>query len=84
MCVRACGVTAMPKRVKNAKIALIDFNLTKQKLSMGVSVNITDPAKLEGILKRLTYSSFCISINNRRNAITFILISFVDDSERVI
>jgi len=43
---------AMPKRIKNAKIALIDFNLTKQKLSMGVSVSITDPSKLEGVLKR--------------------------------
>lgn len=43
---------AMPKRIKNAKIALIDFNLTKQKLSMGVAVNITDPTKLEGVLQR--------------------------------
>lgn len=43
---------AMPKRIKNAKIALIDFNLTKQKLNMGVTVNITDPSKLEGVLQR--------------------------------
>jgi chaperonin GroEL (HSP60 family) len=42
----------MPKRIKNAKIALIDFNLTKQKLNMGVTVNITDPSKLEGVLQR--------------------------------
>jgi len=43
---------AMPKRIKNAKIAIIDFNLTKQKMSMGITVNITDPTKLEGIIKR--------------------------------
>jgi hypothetical protein len=42
----------MPKRIKNAKIALIDFNLTKQKLNMGVTVNIIDPSKLEGVLQR--------------------------------
>jgi T-complex protein 1 subunit alpha len=48
---------AMPKRIKNAKIALIDFNLTKQKLNMGVTVNITDPSKLEGVLKGKLISS---------------------------
>ena len=28
----------MPRRVKNAKIALLDFNLTKTKMDMGVHV----------------------------------------------
>ena len=49
----------MPKRIKNAKIALIDFNLTKQKLNMGVTVNITDPSKLEGVLQRYVSETQC-------------------------
>jgi T-complex protein 1 subunit alpha len=43
---------AMPKRIKNAKIALLDFNLTKQKMGHGIVVNITDPTKLDGIIKK--------------------------------
>jgi len=43
---------AMPKHIKNAKIALVDFNLNKQRMGMGVSVVITDPSKIEEIKQR--------------------------------
>jgi len=43
---------AMPKRIKNAKIAILDFGLTKQKLGHGITVTVTDPKKLEAIQKR--------------------------------
>lgn len=42
----------MPKRIQNAKIAFLDFNLNKQKMPMGVLLNPTDPGKLEGIRER--------------------------------
>lgn len=37
----------MPTRVSPAKIALIDFNLQKFKMAMGVNVEVTDPKELE-------------------------------------
>ena len=43
---------AMPKRVKAAKIACLDINLQRARLPMGVTVEITDPEKLEAIRKR--------------------------------
>jgi len=43
---------AMPKKITNAKIALIDFNLNKQKMALGVQVVVTDPSKVEDIKKR--------------------------------
>eukprot|EP01103_Thecamoeba_quadrilineata_P020248 TRINITY_DN8593_c0_g1_i1.p1 TRINITY_DN8593_c0_g1~~TRINITY_DN8593_c0_g1_i1.p1 ORF type:complete len:548 (+),score=112.08 TRINITY_DN8593_c0_g1_i1:2-1645(+) len=43
---------AMPKVIKNAKIVCVDFNLNKAKMQQGVSFNITDPTKLEGIKQR--------------------------------
>jgi len=43
---------AMPRVVKNAKIALLDMNLNKEKLPLGVSVTITDTKKVEGIRQR--------------------------------
>eukprot|EP00054_Salpingoeca_dolichothecata_P038448 m.13921 g.13921 ORF g.13921 m.13921 type:complete len:553 (+) comp8631_c0_seq2:11-1669(+) len=43
---------AMPKRIQNAKIACLDFNLMKTKMKMGVQVLVTDPEKLEAIRKR--------------------------------
>lgn len=39
----------MPKMVKNAKIACIDFNLQKTKMLMGVQVLVNDPKELEKI-----------------------------------
>lgn len=42
----------MPKKIMNAKIACLDFNLQKTKMKMGVQVLITDPDKLEGIRAR--------------------------------
>lgn len=42
----------MPRTVKNAKIALLDFDLRKSKLKMGVSVEVTDVNKLEDIRER--------------------------------
>lgn len=42
----------MPKKVTKAKIALLDFNLQKTKLPMGVSITITDPKELLAIHAR--------------------------------
>lgn len=42
----------MPKRIKNAKIACLDFSLQKAKMHLGVSVVVEDPDKLEAIRKR--------------------------------
>merc|ERR1711959_880611 len=49
-CVRASE--AMPKIVKNAKIALLDYNLNKYRAPMGVEVVVKDPAELEAIRAR--------------------------------
>merc|ERR1719472_709659 len=42
----------MPRTVKNAKIALLDIDLRKAKMVMGVQVVVTDPKKLEDIRQR--------------------------------
>ena len=42
----------MPRTVKNAKIALLDIDLRKSKMSMGVQVVVTDPTQLEAIRQR--------------------------------
>merc|ERR1719181_2611863 len=42
----------MPQVVKNAKIALLDIDLRKSKMAMGVQVVVTDPKKLEDIRQR--------------------------------
>uniref|UniRef100_A0A7S3SL76 T-complex protein 1 subunit alpha n=3 Tax=Choreotrichia TaxID=141411 RepID=A0A7S3SL76_9SPIT len=42
----------MPRYIKNAKIALLDIDLRKTKMAMGVSVVVTDPKKLEEIRQR--------------------------------
>jgi len=49
-CNKACD--AMPKRVVNAKIAVLDFSLNKTKMKMGVEVLVEDPDELESIRKR--------------------------------
>jgi T-complex protein 1 subunit alpha len=43
---------AMPKRIENAKIACLDFDLRKSRMKMGVNVVIDDPEQLEAIRKR--------------------------------
>eukprot|EP00324_Dicrateria_rotunda_P007203 CAMPEP_0206157052 /NCGR_PEP_ID=MMETSP1474-20131121/3570_1 /ASSEMBLY_ACC=CAM_ASM_001110 /TAXON_ID=97495 /ORGANISM="Imantonia sp., Strain RCC918" /LENGTH=539 /DNA_ID=CAMNT_0053556437 /DNA_START=30 /DNA_END=1646 /DNA_ORIENTATION=- len=42
----------MPRTVKNAKIALLDIDLRKSKMAMGVQVVVTDPTQLEAIRQR--------------------------------
>ncbi|XP_054157873.1 T-complex protein 1 subunit alpha-like [Oppia nitens] len=42
----------MPRTVKNAKIALLDFPLQKTKLKMGVQILVSDPEQLEAIRQR--------------------------------
>lgn len=42
----------MPKYVKNAKIAMLDFSLQKAKMNLGVHVLVDDPDKLEAIRER--------------------------------
>lgn len=43
---------AMPKKITNAKIAILDFSLQKTKMKLGVEVLINDPDKLEGVRQR--------------------------------
>lgn len=49
-----CTVAAqeMPKKITNAKIALLDMNLQKTRMSLGVNVVIDDPKKLEEVKQR--------------------------------
>jgi T-complex protein 1 subunit alpha len=42
----------MPTIIQNAKIACLDFDLSKSKIQMGVQVVVTDPLKLEQIRER--------------------------------
>lgn len=46
------GSQGMPKLVKNAKIACVDFNLNKYRLQMGVQVLVQDPDNLDKIRQR--------------------------------
>jgi T-complex protein 1 subunit alpha len=43
---------AMPTTVNKAKIALLDYDLRKFKMSLGVQVIVTDPTKLQAIRDR--------------------------------
>eukprot|EP01033_Poteriospumella_lacustris_P000193 gene193-128_t len=43
---------AMPTHLENVKIALLDFNLQKHKLQMGVQVVVTDTKQVEEIRQR--------------------------------
>ena len=43
---------AMPKKITNAKIACLDFNLQKARMHLGVQVLIDDPEKLDAIRQR--------------------------------
>jgi T-complex protein 1 subunit alpha len=49
-CTRAS--MGMPVRVTNCKVALLDFNLQKHKLQMGVQVVVTDTKQVEEIRQR--------------------------------
>jgi len=49
-CTRAAQ--GMPQVVKNAKIALLDIDLKKHRMQMGVQVLVSDPKELEKIRKR--------------------------------
>lgn len=42
----------MPIKVENAKIACLDFNLSKFRLAMGIQVLVNDPKNIEEIRKR--------------------------------
>ena len=42
----------MPRVVQNAKIALLDIDLRRSKMAMGVQVVVTDPTQLEAIRQR--------------------------------
>lgn len=42
----------MPIKVEGAKIAFLDFNLSKFRLAMGIQVQVDDPKNLEEIRKR--------------------------------
>lgn len=46
------GSQLMPKCIKNAKIACIDFSLQKSKMKMGIQVVVDDPSKLEAVRQR--------------------------------
>jgi len=49
-----CTIAAqgMPTIIKGAKIALLDFNLQRAKMSLGVNIVIKDPKSIEEIRKR--------------------------------
>jgi len=62
----------MPRTVKNAKIALLDIDLRKTKMAMGVQVVVTDPTQLEAIRKResdITKERIQLLINAGANVI---------------
>ena len=42
----------MPTVVRDARIALLDFNLQRHRMALGVQITITDPTKMEGIRAR--------------------------------
>merc|ERR1719486_1621138 len=42
----------MPRTIKGAKIALLDIDLRKSKMQMGVQIVVTDPKKLEDIRQK--------------------------------
>ncbi|KAF4673345.1 hypothetical protein FOL47_010696 [Perkinsus chesapeaki] len=42
----------MPTRVDNARIALLDFDLRKARMGLGVKIQITDPAELEKVRQK--------------------------------
>merc|ERR1719161_387108 len=62
----------MPRTVKAAKIALLDIDLRKTKMAMGVQVVVTDPNPLEAIRQResdITKERIQLLINAGANVI---------------
>eukprot|EP01120_Amphizonella_sp_Union-15-10_P000120 TRINITY_DN1014_c0_g1_i1.p1 TRINITY_DN1014_c0_g1~~TRINITY_DN1014_c0_g1_i1.p1 ORF type:complete len:547 (-),score=111.74 TRINITY_DN1014_c0_g1_i1:63-1703(-) len=51
-----CTIAAesMPKKIKNAKIALLDFNLNKGKMPQGVKLQLSDAKAIDEIHKKET------------------------------
>ncbi|KAJ1677904.1 chaperonin-containing T-complex alpha subunit Cct1, partial [Spiromyces aspiralis] len=49
---RPVQIAAMPMRLKSPKIAVIDFDLTKTRMKMGVNIIVDNPDQLEDIRKR--------------------------------
>jgi T-complex protein 1 subunit alpha len=49
-----CTIAAqgMPTRITGAKIALLDMNLNKQRMALGVQIVVADPKKVEEIRQR--------------------------------
>lgn len=43
---------AMPTRIADAKIAVLDMNLQKERMKLGVHITVDDPAQLEKIRER--------------------------------
>lgn len=43
---------AMPTHIKDAKIAILDMNLTKERMKLGVQITVDDPQQLEQIRAR--------------------------------
>ena len=43
---------ALPKRIKNARIACLDFSLQRVRMHLGVTVQIDDPAQIEAVRLR--------------------------------
>jgi len=69
-CTRASQ--AMPSIVKKAKIALLDIDLRKHRLPMGVSVVINDPKKLTAIREKelqITRDRIMVLINAGANVV---------------
>eukprot|EP01095_Lingulamoeba_sp_RSL-Kostka_P012829 TRINITY_DN515_c0_g1_i1.p1 TRINITY_DN515_c0_g1~~TRINITY_DN515_c0_g1_i1.p1 ORF type:complete len:553 (-),score=222.30 TRINITY_DN515_c0_g1_i1:282-1940(-) len=46
------GDQSMPKKIENAKIACLDFNLNKYRMKQGVKLTVTDPHAIKEIQKR--------------------------------
>ena len=42
----------MPRSVQNAKIAFLDFNITKHRMQMGVEILLNNPGEAEKIMER--------------------------------
>ncbi|KAL9049527.1 MAG: hypothetical protein Q9162_007173 [Coniocarpon cinnabarinum] len=43
---------AMPTRIRDAKVAVLDMNLQKERMKMGVQITVDDPSQLEKIRER--------------------------------
>lgn len=77
----------MPKKIKGAKIALLDFSLQKAKMHLGVQVLIEDPEKLEAVRQRcfmIPTFHFCSFVFVKQSANKMALQNFCTFSERCV